>query len=260
MCGDILSTLLILIAILPVILIGIFIYKKDQKKESSKLIFRLFISGIISCFPAIILEILLGSFLPETEYMNIFQIFLYAFFVIALSEELCKWFFVYKVSYHHNEFDSLYDMVVYASFVALGFACFENILYVLSNGIVTGIFRAVSAVPGHVCDGIFMGSYLSLAKINEIKGNSKFSKKYKLYSILVPMITHGIYDFCLFSGNLLLVGLFLIYVIVLFTICFRKVKQISSNNLKFKYKNKYCTKCGLMVSTEFCTRCGNKNK
>ena len=125
----------------------------------------------------------------------------FVFIVIALVEELCKWFFLYKISYNHSEFDSLYDMIVYASFVALGFACFENLLYVYSTGIVTGLVRAFSAVPGHVCDGILMGSYLSLAKINNLRGNHKLSKKYILLSIVIPMIAHGIYDFCLFWNN-----------------------------------------------------------
>lgn len=259
MSGDILSVLSIIVSILPIVLIGLFIYKNDRRKESSKFLFKLFICGFSSCFPAVILELILSSFLPNMEYMNIYQIFLYSFFVIALSEELCKWFFVYKISYHHDEFDSLYDMIVYASFVALGFACFENIMYVSSNGIITGIFRAVSAVPGHVCDGIFMGSYLSLAKINEIRGNNQLSKKYKIYSIVVPVIIHGIYDFCLFSGSFLLVGIFLVYVIALFVICFKKVKKISANNIKFKYRNNYCTNCGLEVTSKYCTRCGNEN-
>lgn len=253
------SVLSIVIAILPVVLIGLFIYKNDKIKESSKLLFKLFICGVSSCYPAVILELILGSFLPEVEYMNYLQLLIYAFLVIALSEELCKWFFVYKISYHHDEFDSLYDMIVYASFVALGFACFENILYVSSNGLMTGILRAISAVPGHVCDGILMGSYLSLAKINEIKGNIQLSKKYKKYSLIIPIIVHGIYDFCVFSGNIIFVGIFIVFVIVLFVICYRKVKDVSRNNLKFKYKNNYCTNCGLPVTSTYCTRCGNKN-
>ena len=123
----------------------------------------------------------------------------------------------------------------------------------------TGLFRAISAVPGHVCDGILMGSYLSLAKVSEVKGNSILSKKYKIYSLLIPVIAHGIYDFCLFTQNLLLIGIFLLYVIALFIICYKKVKHTSSNNFKFKYRNNYCTKCGLLVTTKFCTRCGNRN-
>ena len=254
------SVLSIIISVLPIFFLGLFIYKNDKIKESSKLLFKLFICGVSSCFPAVLLELIFGSFLPEIEYMNIYQIFLYSFFVVALSEELCKWFFVYKMSYHHDEFDSLYDMIVYASFVALGFACFENILYVSSNGIMTGVFRAISAVPGHVCDGIFMGSYLALAKINEVRGNIRLSKKYKIYSLIIPMFIHGMYDFCLFSDSFFLVGIFLVYVITLFAICFKKVKKISTSNVKFKYRNNYCTICGLEVTSRFCSRCGNENK
>lgn len=248
-----------IIAILPVILIGIYIYKKDGIKESSKLLFKLFIGGVGSCFPAAFIGMFLGNFFPSMENMNFIQLFLYVFIVVALIEELCKWFILYKISYNNNEFDSLYDMVVYASFVALGFACFENILYVLESGIMTGLVRAFTAVPGHVCDGILMGSYLALAKVNHVRGNNDLSKKFKLYSILVPVITHGIYDFCLFWGSSLFIYIFIIFVIVLFIICFKKVKETSKNNFKFLYKNKFCTRCGNAVNSNFCTRCGNRN-
>lgn len=248
-----------IIAILPIILIGLFIYKKDREKESSGLIFRLFLGGIGSCFPAVILELFVGSFFPETPDMNFFQLFLYVFFGIAFVEEVCKWFMVYKISYNHNEFDSLYDMIVYASFVALGFACFENILYVMDSGIVTGVMRAITAVPGHVCDGILMGSYLALAKFNHVKGNVSLSKKYFRMSIIVPFIMHGIYDYCLYLGYPIFVCIFIIFVITLFVICFKKIIDISKNDIKFVFKNKYCVRCGNMVNSNYCPRCGNKN-
>lgn len=248
-----------IVAVLPVLLIGLYIYKKDMVKESSKLLFKLFSFGILSCIPVVIIGLILDGFFPEIEDMNFIQLFIYTFGTIALVEEFWKWFFVYKGAYEHNEFDSSYDMIVYASFVALGFACFENILYVYSSGIMTGLLRALLAVPGHACDGILMGIYLGLAKINEIKGDNKLSNKYKILSIFIPMITHGIYDFCLFVGNGFFVLIFLIFVIIVDVICIKKVKQISKNNIKFKYKNNYCIGCGLPVNSNFCPRCGNKN-
>lgn len=254
------SLLSFFVAVLPIVLIGIYIYKKDKQKESSNLLFKLFVGGIASCFPAVTIGLLFDSFLPGTDQMNFIQLFMYVFIVIALAEEISKWFFLYKISYNHNEFDSLYDMIVYASFVALGFACFENILYVYSSGIVTGLFRAVSAVPGHVCDGILMGSYLSLAKVNELNGNMKLSRKYKILSILIPMITHGIYDYCLFLENSLFVILFLVFVVNLFIICINKVKDISQNNYKFIKRNNYCIYCGNNINgSRFCSNCGKEN-
>ena len=79
---------------------------------------------------------------------------------------------------------SFYDIVVYAVFVALGFAAFENILYVFDlQSIQVGIFRGLLAIPGHVCDGIAMGYYLSLAKYHEQKGNKQEEKRNKIKSI-----------------------------------------------------------------------------
>lgn len=253
------NVLSIIIAILPIVLIGLFIYKNDKLKEPPELLFKLFLGGVASCFPAALLEICIALLFPAESEMNFIQMFLYVFIAIALVEEVCKWFFVYKISYNHNEFDTLYDMIVYSAFVALGFACFENILYVSSSGLLTGVIRAISAVPGHVCDGIFMGSYLALSKLNYEKGNYKLSKKYKTLSLVIPIITHGIYDFCVFWDNPLFILIFIVFVITIFIICFRKVMEISRNNINFKYKNSYCTKCGIKVSSPYCPRCGNKN-
>ena len=257
--AQLISTLPILVAILPIILIGIFVYKKDKNKESSELLFKLFMGGVGSCFPAAFIGIILGNLFPEMDKMNVIQLLFYVFIVVALVEEFCKWFMLYRISYNNGEFDTLYDMVVYASFVALGFACFENILYVMNNGIVTGLVRAVTAVPGHVCDGILMGSYLALAKFNYIKGNKKLSRKFIWMSLFIPALTHGIYDFCLFVGHPLFILIFIGFVIALFIICVQKVYDTSKNDIKFIYSNSFCTKCGNKVNTEYCTKCGNKN-
>lgn len=248
------------IAILPVFLIGLYIYKKDKIKESSKFLFKVFLFGIISCYPAIIVGSLFNFYFPEPDDMSFMQLFIYVFGTIAFVEELSKWFFLYKCTYNHEEFDSTYDMIVYASFVALGFACFENLMYVSSYDISVALLRAISAVPGHAVDGILMGIYLGIAKLKEVNGNKKDANKYKWLSIIVPTIAHGIYDFCIFNGTTVSIILFIIFVISIDIYCIIKLKNISKNNIKFKYNNNYCTNCGLIVTSNFCTRCGNKNK
>ena len=67
------------VAVLPVILIGLYIYKKDRVKEPLKLLFKLFILGILSCFPSIGLGILLGLLFPQVSDMNVIQLFLLSF-------------------------------------------------------------------------------------------------------------------------------------------------------------------------------------
>ena len=76
--------------------------------------------------------------------------------------------------------------------VSMGFACTENIMYVLDGGYQTGILRAFTAVPAHATFGVLMGFYM---------GRAKFSKnrlRLNLMGLLLATIFHGAYDFFLF--------------------------------------------------------------
>lgn len=285
--------ILLFLAILPVVLILWFVYKKDRDKEPISLLIGFFTLGIVSCFLVLTVSDILKIFLPfmskELEMMTFLEVFLYAFIGVALTEEVCKWVMVYFKGYNHREFDELYDILVYSIFVSLGFAFFENLLYVFSSGTISiAILRAVSAIPGHACDAVFMGYYLSLAK--KCKALRKFDKekKYLWMSVLIPAVLHGIYDFCLMSGLTILVLFFLIFVIYLYVISIKKLNKLSkvSKNMKEKQRqadtsvqqttqpvqqvqhqpqiqqkdqNNYCVNCGEKLMGSFCTRCGTKN-
>ena len=201
---------ILLIAILPVFIIAFYVYNKDRDKESKKLLAKLLFYGMLSCIPAIVLEVGLGRLFGNEETMDLITKFLYVFISIALVEEICKWYFVYKIAYKHPEFDHIYDAIVYSVFVALGFALFENIFYVFLGGVTIGLLRAITAVPGHAINGIIMGEYLGLAKKYELRGSKWKSKRYLYLSIIMPSITHGIYDYCLLTGNLNMLIIFLI--------------------------------------------------
>ena len=86
------------------------------------------------------------------------------FGIVAFSEEGAKYFLLRRRSWHSAAFNCQFDGVVYAVFVALGFALWENISYVLMYGLSTALVRAVTAVPGHACFGVFMGVWYGLAK------------------------------------------------------------------------------------------------
>lgn len=256
--------ILLLISILPVIIIGMYIYNKDKNKEPKSLLTKLFIGGIGSCFLVLILSFILGLFFPfmdsNTQNLSTVNLILHVFIGVALIEEFSKWIFTYLISYNHQEFDEFYDMILYAVFVALGFAAFENILYVCTGGIGTGIARGILAVPGHAWDGVFMGYYLGLAKINELNNRPGHKNKYLILSILVPTILHGIYDYCLFLGSWIAVLVFFAFVIILYILAIRKIKKVSSISRKIKYKNKFCPKCGKTVESNYCPNCGSKNE
>ena len=192
--------LLLFISILPVYLVGRYVYRKDNFREPKGLIIKLFCGGLGAFGVTIAITIILGFFFPsllsETFDTDLISLFFHVFFGIALVEEFSKWIFLYKIGFNNEEFDQVYDMIVYGVFVALGFACIENIFYVFQNGFGTGIIRGLLAVPGHACDGVFMGYYLSMAKVSEVKDDSVSKKNNILFSILVP-VSHNKTDYSL---------------------------------------------------------------
>ena len=257
--------IMLFLAALPVVLILLFIYNKDRSKEPLGLLLQLFILGILSCFIVAFVSTKLSDYLPfmqgNLEDKSFFSILLYAFLGVALIEELCKWIMLYLKGYKNDEYDELYDIIVYSVFVSLGFAFFENILYVINTqSIKIALIRAVSAIPGHACDAIFMGYYLNLAKIYETSKEKKLEKKNIILSILIPTILHGIYDFCLMSGIKILTLVFIIFITFLYKVSLKKVEEASINNKKFKFKNKFCKVCGKRSEREFCPNCGMKQE
>ena len=256
--------ILFTVSALPIVLIGMFVYKKDRQKEPIKLLTKLFLSGIGSCFLVFIISYILGLIFPilsaDASKLNLIQLFIHVFIGVALVEEFCKWIMAYKISYNDKDFDEFYDIVLYCIFVALGFAFFENLLYVYEGGVGTGVIRALLAVPGHACDGVLMGYYLGLSKINALNNRTLFQKKYLILSILIPTLAHGIYDYCLFTGRLIFIIIFLIFIVCMYIYVLRKVKKISSINRKMKYQDNFCPNCGHVVDGNFCPICGRKNE
>lgn len=259
--------ILFLIATIPVILLGKYVYNKDRNKEPSRLLLKLFLGGIMSCFLVMIIggiiSVIVPIFSEDPSKLNMFELILFAFLKVALIEETCKWIMVYFISYNSKDFDEVYDIIVYSVFVAIGFAFFENLFYVYDSGVIGGVIvgalRALLAVPGHACDGVFMGYYLGLAKLSTINNRKDLSNKYFILSIIVPILLHGFYDFCLFTGNWIFLIVFGIFIIILYVMAIKRIKKLARINKKMKYEDNYCPTCGHPVNSDFCPICGRKN-
>ena len=251
--------LLLLLAILPSIVLGFIIWKNDKiEKEPIGLLIILFLCGIGS----IILTLLLSGFVylipmcnPE-EAKNIFELFFGVFIGVALVEEFSKWIFLKSVTWKNKEFTHLYDAVVYAVFVSLGFATLENIIYVIDGGLSTAIARAVLAVPLHTFCGVFMGYYYGLAKQSEINKRKDLVRKNLFLSLFVPIMSHGFYDYALFTENIIFMILFFIFVILLYILAFRRIIKLSK--IKVPLRPLYCTNCGIKSTGNYCPNCGKK--
>jgi len=144
--------------------------------------------GAVICIPVVAIEYLLKSlpnYLPAS-----FPVFYEAFVVYGFTEELFKYAAVLLLIWKNKNFNERFDGIVYATFVSLGFAALENILYVQEYGAGVGLARALLSVPGHALFGIFMGYQLGLAKFVPAE-----RKKRLLLAFFIPFICHGIYDY-----------------------------------------------------------------
>ncbi len=218
---------LLSLAFLPACVLLAYVYHMDTiEKEPFKLLLHLFLLGGLCALPASILETVGARLIAPLRGTWLHSI-LNAFCVVAIAEEGCK-FAILCTTWDHPAFDYRFDAIVYAVSVSLGFATVENIGYVLRYGFVTGIFRAVTSVPGHCFFGVFMGYWFGTAKYTHFYGFSGHRRQRAL-SAVVPMLLHGFYDFCCFmSSNLSFVFLFYIFLVGFFSLSLRCVRKASA--------------------------------
>lgn len=231
--------LLLLLACFPAYVFGKYIYSKDDNKEPKKLLRKIIIFGALSGIPACICETVFSHFFPNLDSLGDY---LFKFFIgVALIEEFWKFLPGYIIGIKSKEFDEVYDAIVYMGFSALGFSLIENILYVLENGYLNGIMRAIFSVPGHICYGIIMGYFLGIAYKN-LKNNDKVHYYLNMfYGILIAVICHGLFDFSISYGiaKMDLILILFMVVVILFSVIFSltKIRKITKNKETFDDKN-----------------------
>ena len=90
-------------------------------------------------------SMILGLVFPDGG--GLIQALLHYLIAVSLVEESVKLLAVWR-AYRSPEFDEVMDGIVYCATAALGFAGVENVFYVLSVGVETGIFGSFCLFPG----------------------------------------------------------------------------------------------------------------
>ncbi len=252
--------LLVCAAILPALVLCIYVYKKDRaEKEPLGLLALLFIGGIVICFPAAKIEVALLDFI-ERFFLGFahgdgtgtyllgdigYKLYIAArnFIGIALVEEGLKLLVLLLITRRSRHFNSLFDGIIYAVFVSLGFAAFENILYVLENGWLNALMRGVMSVPGHAFFGVIMGYYYSwwhiykkadekenaFKKMNIIFDGDRIKyKRFLCLALFLPVMIHGYYDYCCNIGTRFGTFGLCALIILLYVYCFGKIRKMSA--------------------------------
>jgi RsiW-degrading membrane proteinase PrsW (M82 family) len=222
--------MLILSAVVPAIILMVKVYRSDRlESESPFLLRQLVVGGVLATLLAMMTErigeCVLGMFVPRGT--TLYNVLLY-FVVVGVSEEGFKYWMMKRRTWYNPEFNCQYDGVVYAVFTSLGFALWENISYVLSYGLSTALVRAVTAVPGHACFGVFMGIFYGIAKKEERNGYEQRSTVFRVLSVLVPAVIHGTYDYIASTNSSTLV--FVLFIVLLFVLAYRLVESASKND------------------------------
>ena len=189
--------ILFAIAVLPVVILMVFIYRQDKyQKEPVKSLAKAFIGGMMAIPLDIVIVTGIDSALGNSAIAN--TVFFSAFLEAGIPEELSKFLIFMLLIWRDKNFDEYFDGIVYATFIGLGFACIENLEYVFSYGFQTGVVRALLSVPGHFLFGVVMGYFFSMAKFHHNKRGI-----YLISGLLLAMLAHGLFDWLLMVASVL---------------------------------------------------------
>ena len=218
--------LLLMLAAAPSAAILLYVWKKDRiEKEPVGLLVKLFLLGMLSCLPAMLLESLGTAIFGDAD--GFVPPLLDAFIVVALVEEGCKLVLLRLGSWRHPAFNYRFDGLLYAVCVGVGFAALENILYVFDFGLGIAFTRALTAIPAHTTFAVCMGVFYAAARDAAHDGVPARSRRMMWLALIVPTLLHGFYDYCLMAGSSALSIIFFIFIVILDIIAIRLVRKKS---------------------------------
>lgn len=221
---------IIFASLAPSLALLCFFYLKDNyNSEPLGMVFRSFIFGVLLVFPVLVIQY---AFQEEGLLISPLS---QAFISAALFEEFFKWFILFYTVYKHAEFNDPYDGIVYGVSVSLGFATMENVFFLLAYGVDLAFIRALLPVSSHALFGVIMGYYLGKAKFGEIRQQ----RKLLFFSLLIPWVLHGIYDYILYVQRYW-IYMMLPFMIFLWWLALKKVKlankkMVNDENVKKLY-------------------------
>lgn len=202
------------ITLAPPLLMLLYFIRSDKFPEPSKYIYSCVFIGALITLPAGILnEYFIDLLTYETGIEN-------SSFVAGLVEESLKllafMFFISRLD-HFNE---PIDAIVYGVCISLGFAAYENLIYVyvvFPEENIIALVRAFTAIPLHCACGIIMGIYLSEHHFGE--------QNCILKALLVPVVIHASYNY--FAGSLMMM-IILVFALIFGLREWKKLKKLQA--------------------------------
>lgn len=137
----------------------------------------------------------------ELAETNPWGLLAYAVFAIGLIEELAKFLPFILLVVHFKEFDEPIDGIIYASFIALGFAAVENIQYQKHLTGWQSLARGFAGPVVHMVFASIWGYYVGRAWLC-----GRGLLRATLGALGFAVLAHGVYDFIVIAyGGMVLV-------------------------------------------------------
>ncbi len=207
------------------------------------MILKVFVFGMLSTFPVLILNIAVGYSLSLLGVPFHIIMFVSIVFVAAITEELAKYLVIKFSVLKSPDCDEPTDLMIYAITAAMGFAAIENVIFLfpgkevlfgstslfLMQEIFTGsLIRFVSGTFLHALTAGVMGYFLALSIKYSTNG-----RKIILAGLGTAALLHGLYNFSIImvekdESFFLMAPIILITLFVVVFICFSKTRKMAS--------------------------------
>jgi protease PrsW len=187
-------------------------YKKDKyEPEPVSLVLKCVMFGALAVIPIALIEWILEKLVLQGIIGPLFQLNPYymatgylaigfrSFIEASFTEELGKFFVVYKTVFNNPEFNEIMDGIIYSTAAAVGFSIAENFLYIWATNFnpLVMLLRSTCCTVIHISASGFFGYYLARAKFVD----SPPARKYYIgLGLGIAIGIHGIYDFVILSS------------------------------------------------------------
>lgn len=200
-------------------------HEDKEEPEPLGLLAVSFILGGLMVFVAIWMEKISLSFINHDQGIKII--------LWATIEELLKFIGISLVIFGNKNVNQPIDYPVYFMTAALGFAAFENVLYLINPietsgamiGMFTGGLRFLGSTLLHAISSAMIGSALGLSFYIQ-----RYRMTYLLIGIIFAITLHSIFNFFIMKGsdeNFLSVFGFLWVVTIINILVFEKLKRMA---------------------------------
>lgn len=168
--------------------VGIYLLMRSSSGVRLWQLLLCIVLGVFSAIIALGLEYVWNYFLAGFIQSHHSLIFIESFVGVGLIEEISKWIFLVAVVSRWRSFNFYADGILYACGIAAGFNFVESNIYAaIESDPIHMVIRSFTAVPVHFLFAIVMGFLFARYKL---EGSGFF-----WYSLFIPVILHGLYDF-----------------------------------------------------------------